>query len=161
MNIHFIDTSVFTNILNVPNMSDERKKIMAEFKKLVDSKEDYLILPYATIIETGNHIAHNGDGRQRRQVAERFSECLLKTIKNQAPWQYYGRQLTEEDLEKIGMAFPDAAMREQGIGDLSIIRAYERYRDETPGISKIRIWTLDQHLMPYNETIDKIPTRNQ
>ena len=91
MRVHFIDTSVFLNILGVPGRSDEREKVMPEFIKISESKNDVLVLPYATIIETGNHIAHNGDGRQRRETAQRFAEALEKTIQNKAPWHYYGR----------------------------------------------------------------------
>ncbi len=87
MNIHFIDTSVFANILDIPNMNADRKLVIAEFNKLIKSKKDRLILPYATLIETGNHIAHNGDGRQRRKVAEVFATYLRKPIRNEAPWQ--------------------------------------------------------------------------
>lgn len=46
MNIHFIDTSVFANILDIPNMNADRKLVIAEFNKLIKSKNDRLILPY-------------------------------------------------------------------------------------------------------------------
>lgn len=58
------------------------------------------------------------------------------------PGFYYNR----DDLEKICISFPDAAMRGEGFGDLSIINAYNRYKNETPAISEIRIWSLDSHL---------------
>lgn len=160
MRIHFIDTSVFTNILDVPNRNQQRKFIIREFKQIADSEQDLLILPFATIIETGNHIAHNGDGQQRRKSAEKFRNVLLKTIHNEAPWFYYGRQLTVEDLEEICNVFPDAAMRAEGFGDLSIIRAYECYKNETPGIEEIRIWSIDSHLSSYSERITTLPGRN-
>lgn len=85
-----------------------------------------MLLKYS--VSNFKSIGHNGDGRQRRKVAEVFATYLRKTIRNEAPWQYYGTQLTEEDLDLICADFPDAAMREEGFGDLSIIRAYERYK---------------------------------
>lgn len=160
MRVHFIDTSVFLNILGVPGRSDEREKVMPEFIKISESKNDVLVLPYATIIETGNHIAHNGDGRQRRETAQRFAEALEKTIQNKAPWHYYGRQLTEEDIHEICIEFPNAAMQGEGFGDLSIIRAYKRYKEEIPGIEEIRIWTLDKHLASYRERVSPLKGRN-
>lgn len=162
MNIHFIDTSVFTNILDVPFMNDERESVMSEFRQILKAKDtDKMILPFATIIETGNHIAHNGSGSQRRRVAERFSEIIEKTIWGEAPWAYYGQQLTMEDLHAICIQFPEAAMRGEGFGDLSIIQAYHRYKEAVPAINEIRIWTLDRHMRDiYHEKLHTIKTRN-
>lgn len=162
MDVHFIDTSVFMNILNVPGRNEKHREIMQELKDLLGHKNaNVLILPFATIIETGNHIAHCDNGSQRRRAAEKFRECIDKTVNNRAPWQYYGNQLTAEDLEQICREFPDFAMRGEGFGDLSIIRAYEKYKDETPAIHRIRIWSVDEHLQGvYEETIEMIPLRN-
>lgn len=160
MNAHFIDTSVFVNILDVANMNEKHDLIMKELETLVYTKSEMLILPFATIIETGNHIAQNGDGRQRRAAAERFTKCLTKTVEGEAPWVYYGKQMTPEDIRLICADFTDFAMRKEGFGDLSIIRAYERFREETPAISRIRIWSLDQHLQVYDEIIHSVGTRN-
>ena len=144
-------------------MNDDRTEVMRELKSLAGNKgKETLILPYATIIETGNHIAHNGDGRQRRNSAERFCEVIKKTLAGEAPWAYYGNQLTEEDLDLICKDFPDAATREQGFGDLSIIRAYERYKEETPAVGEIRIWSLDKHLKDvYHEELNASFVRNR
>ena len=42
--------------------------------------------------------------------------------------------MTPEDLLEICKDFPDFAMREEGFGDLSIIRVYKKYKSETPAI---------------------------
>jgi len=34
---------------------------------------------------------------------------------------------------------------------MSIIREYEKYKDNTPAIGNIMIWSLDGHLKGYNE----------
>lgn len=159
MNVHFIDTSVFVEILNVPHMNTHHHEVMDELKDIIE-KKDTLILPFATIIETGNHIAQNGDGTQRRETARRFQDCILKTVNGEAPWAYYGEQMTKEELRTVCKGFPDAAMRGEGFGDLSIIRAYERYRDEVPGIAGIRIWSLDTHLKSYEEQLHMGKRRN-
>lgn len=68
MRVHFIDTSVFVNIIDVPNMNDQRGTVMKELKELLKNRnKEKMILPFATIIETGNHIAQNGNGQQRRK----------------------------------------------------------------------------------------------
>lgn len=46
-----------------------------------------------------------------QQTAQRFCKCIEKTVINEAPWQYYGNQLTAEDLSEICNDFPDFAMR--------------------------------------------------
>ena len=162
MYVHFIDTSVFLNIVNVPGRNQQRDEVMRELKQLLTNCEgNALILPFATIIETGNHIAHCSDGNIRRKTAQRFCECIEKTVTNEAPWQYYGNQLTIEDLSEICKDFPDFAMREEGFGDLSIVQAYKKYKDETPAIHKIRIWSVDSHLKDiYEETVESVYMRN-
>lgn len=133
MDVHFIDTSVLLNILNVPGRNERHDEVMEELRGLGEKANvNALILPFATIIETGNHIAHCGDGNQRRKAAVKFQECIDKTVKQKAPWQYYGNQLTARDLEIICKDFPDSAMRGEGFGDLSIIRAYQKLLKRFP-----------------------------
>lgn len=82
MYVHFIDTSLFLNIVNVPGRNQQREEVMRELKELLkDSKANALILPFATIIETGNHIAHCSDGNERRKAAQRFCEFIEKRLK--------------------------------------------------------------------------------
>ena len=45
--------------------------------------------------------------------------------------------------------FPDSATRRISIGDLSIIKAWERTRIQNRG-RRVRIWSLDQHLVGYD-----------
>ena len=66
--ICLIDTSVFLNILNVPRCNEDR---MQNFKEYIELGCTFL-LPMATILETGNHIAQNGDGTIRRKTAIHF-----------------------------------------------------------------------------------------
>lgn len=151
MNVRIIDTSVLLNILNIPNRNQKHDEVTEEFKEVVNT--DTLILPLAAIIETGNHISHINDGGVRREKAILFSRFLEKTAKGEAPWVYYGEELDAEDLNKIAEEFPENAMIGTGIGDMSIIRAYEKYKDSTPGIGRIMIWSLDGHLSGYEEMV--------
>lgn len=58
-------------------MNDQRQNIMKEMEGLLKNKDDnILLLPFATIIETGNHIAHNGNGELRRKTAKYFCDVI-------------------------------------------------------------------------------------
>lgn len=89
MKVRIIDTSVLVNILDIPNMNQNHEEAMEEFERLIESDQDTLILPLATIIEAGNHIAHISNGNSRREKAELFAKYLEKTAKGEAPWEYY------------------------------------------------------------------------
>ena len=153
MDVHFMDTSILLNLLNVPHRNQDRPTVWKEFQELAGDPVNVLILPFAALIETGNHIAHIDDGTLRRQCAKTFAQCLEKTLDGKAPWAFYGQQFEKEDLRRLGEQFPDAATREIGFGDLSILRAYETYKARTPAIRRIRIWTTDHHLRGYDETL--------
>ena len=97
MNVRFIDTSVMANMLEIPGKCSDAEEVQDEFKQVIKAKE-VLILPIATIIETGNHIAHIADGNTRRSIAGKFGEYLRKTAEGEAPWQLYGIEIDKEGL---------------------------------------------------------------
>lgn len=150
MNIRFIDTSVMMNLLEVPGRCSDSQMIKEEFGQVLDNKE-VLILPIATIIETGNHIAHINNGNSRRTIASKFGEFLRKTAEGKAPWQLYGIELDKEGLLYLADNIVENAMQQVGVGDMSIIHAYEQYKSNTPGIGRIMIWSTDRHLQGYIE----------
>ncbi|WP_294900346.1 hypothetical protein [uncultured Eubacterium sp.] len=150
MNVRFIDTSVMTNMLEIPGRCSDTEKIQKEFKQAVEANE-VLILPIATIIETGNHIAHIADSNARRSIAGKFGEYLRKTAEGEAPWQLYGIEIDKEGLLYLANHIEENASYKIGIGDMSIIHAYEQYRDTVPGIGRIMIWSTDTHLQGYYE----------
>lgn len=89
MNVRFIDTSIMLNLLEVPGRCAEKERVNEEWRFILEKKET-LIMPIATIIETGNHIAHIADGTARRSITLKFQEYLRKTADSLAPWQLYG-----------------------------------------------------------------------
>ncbi|WP_113675284.1 hypothetical protein [Vallitalea guaymasensis] len=151
MNVHFIDTSVLVNILDVPYMNADREKVLDEYERLRESGIDTLILPLATIIETGNHIAHLRDGNVRREKGKHMADMLKDMAEGNAPWEYYEEEINRDDLLYFAEKFPDMAMAETGLGDLSIIAAYNKYKESVPAIGYIRIWSIDYHLQSYSE----------
>ncbi len=94
-----LDTSTFCIWLKVPGFDtcgpDNDKwdfnrvnaKIQAEI-----AANNTLVLPLATIIETGNHISQcNGD---RYNIAKEFCDVLVKSIDSLHPWAAFSEQST-------------------------------------------------------------------
>lgn len=154
--ICIIDTSIFTNLLNVPNRNQQKVATKNDFKEYVELDCQF-ILPMATIIETGNHIAQNGDGQTRRKTAKRFVESVQGALNNTAPWQLSEFPRSTEILCWLDN-FPACAMRNKStkniregtsFGDLSIIQEFEKAKKRFP-MSHIFIWSLDADLEQYN-----------
>lgn len=150
MNVKFIDTSVMLNLLEVPEMCSDTEVVKQQWKDVLDAG-DVLILPVATIIETGNHIAHIANGNIRRQIARTFGGYLQKTAEGEAPWQLYGVELDKEGLLYLADHIVENATHKIGVGDISIVYAYEQYKEKTPSIGTIMIWSTDTHLQGYRD----------
>lgn len=145
--ICIIDTSVFCNILNVPTKSQQHTETMIQFEQHIKSGYT-LLLPMATIYETGNHIAQNGDGRIRRANAQLFVEHVQGAFSGQAPWTPTPFDNSEEFSTWLSKS-PDHAMSGLGLGDLSIIQVFEQQCQLHPH-RHVFIWTYDDHLRAYN-----------
>lgn len=109
-----------------------------------------LLLPMTTIIETGNHIAQNGNGQARRRTAQAFQRAVLEAIEGTAPWTptpFFEIQSLRQCLGQ----FPDFAMREIGIGDLTIIEEFHR-QCSIHRMRRVFIWSYDNDLAGYDRT---------
>lgn len=149
MKVRFIDTSIMLNILNVPGRNQHYEQIKDELEQAI-KEGDTLILPIATIIETGNHVAHIATSR-RYEVAERFSEFLLKTANGEAPWQIDESQFDKEDLVYLSSEWMKYVSSGLGLGDMSIIRSYHNYLSRVPGAGIVMIWSLDSYLKQFRK----------
>lgn len=152
--VHFVDTSVLCNLLDVPNKNNDAEKVRCELAQIIAAGE-ILILPVVSIIETGNHIAHIDNGQIRRSVAQKFAEYLRDTAEGVAPWRISPFGWNPDVLKIFAEKFPELAMCEIGIGDLSIINEFHQYKASTPGVS-VRIWSTDTHLQGYDYTAPEI-----
>ncbi len=146
--ICIIDTSIFCNILGVPNRAQRQQQALAELKEFLEQGAT-LLLPLATIFETGNHIAQNGDGRMRRLVAEKFVKQVGQAFSGEAPWTPTPMQNIDEIMVWLE-EFPDCAMREMGFGDLSILKVFEN-QCALHTSRRVLIWSYDQHLRIYDQ----------
>jgi len=147
MSIALIDTSVFCNVISVPGLNQNRDDVLEELENLLD-QQTTLLLPMAAVLETGNHVAQCPGGRPRRKAAERFCEKVMEAIDGAAPWT--PTPFWDLDLlcEWLGQ-FPDHAMRGVGMGDLSIIKEWDRQCALNPA-RRVFIWSLDGHLAGYD-----------
>lgn len=150
MNVRFIDTSIMCNLLEIPGKCSDKEKVKQEWKAVLDRKET-LILPLATIVETGNHIAHIADGHVRRTIAMKFKEYLTKTAESKAPWTLYGNALDEEEIKYIAENMESYILSQVGIGDMTIIYAYQKYLEDSLAIGTVMIWSMDDHLAAYRQ----------
>jgi hypothetical protein len=152
--VWFVDTSVFVNLLSVPGRDQDRGRVVREQKERLSARCE-LVLPVATVIETGNHIAQVSNGSGRRKAAERFSAVLRLVAADEAPWHLHSVRWDGQYLERLvaggltGLSLVEHAVSHLGCGDLSILVEREIYRAEAR-ISDVRIWTLDDGLNAYN-----------
>ena len=145
--IFIVDTSVFLNVLDVPGFNQDREADLARFRELIEAGAN-LLLPIAAIFEAGNHIAQLGGGQQRRRCAESFRDRVREALEGRAPWTPI-RLPDDRELSEWLDSFPDSAMRGAGMGDLSIVKAWERTCVQHP-TRRVTIWSHDQHLAGYD-----------
>ena len=147
MTICLIDTSILCEILEVPRKNGNFEAILAELKRKERDRES-LFIPLSTILETGNHIGQNGDGRQRREAASRFVRMIEQAVRGETPF-LPTRFFRPQDLLTWIDDFPDWAGRGSGFGDLTILREFERQCERHRG-RRVYIWSTDRHLSSYH-----------
>ncbi len=86
------------------------------------------VLPIASLIETGNHIAQcNGD---RHTLATSLTSHLQGTVEASSPWAAFTDQSTlwePENLLELAEAWPQLAVGGTSIGDATIKNVAEYY----------------------------------
>ncbi|MDW5418668.1 hypothetical protein R6242_19050 [Iodobacter sp. CM08] len=146
---------MFLNLLNVPGKNQDKTEIIASYKDYASLGATF-ILPMATIVETGNHIAQNGDGGTRRQTAKRFCAAVEAAFMGSAPYQVSEFPSAKEVLHWLNQ-FPDLAGQNKSaaktgegtsFGDLSIIEEYKKCVARF-SMSEVFIWSLDSDLKQY------------
>ncbi len=142
-----VDTSVFLNVLNVPNFNQDRRAVLQAFRNHLEDGA-IMLLPMAAIFETGNHIAQLRDGGNRRRFARKYVDLVREALNGTAPWRPTQPPTTEMMALWID-DFPDSAMRGAGIGDLSIIKEWEAAVARHYHLRTL-IWSLDGHLKAYD-----------
>lgn len=154
--VWFVDTSVWCNLLEIPHKSQSvaktRKDLAAKARH-----QDQLILPFASVVETGNFVAQVKDGHQRRRIATQFSGMLADTARGKAPWVPNALSWNGPFLEQLvaglgeNRTLVDLAQQRIGLGDLSIMIEMAQYRQRTC-LENVQVWTYDHALAAYSQT---------
>lgn len=154
MTVSIIDTSIFCELLAVPQKSSNPSAFLAEMKAKTEAGE-ILLLPMTTIIETGNHIGQcSSDGAKRRYFAQRFTASVQQAIDGDAPFSPT-RFFDSVELRKWLAEFPDwtkvtdARGKGSGLGDLTIQKEWER-QCALNRSRRVYIWSLDARLAAYD-----------
>jgi hypothetical protein len=161
-----IDTSILCVYLGVPgketcgydNDKWDQKRVIERFQ--VEEKQGTkFILPLATIIETGNHIAQANS--RRYEIAQTFADILVKVADGIIPWQVFTTEVEElwtpEQLKQLATEWPSLASRKISIGDATIKTVAEYYA-KTSSTLQVEIFTGDGGLKAY-EPVSPPPKR--
>ena len=143
--IWLIDTSVLLNVIDVPNFNQERTFILSQFKERIKHGDTFL-LPYAAIVETGNHIAQL-KGDYKFIYANKFVFQVKAALNGNSPWKPL-KFPTYEDLNHWLDGFPKYSSEGIGFADYSMIKEWEDQKVLFPAFS-VRIWSLDKGLQGY------------
>lgn len=130
------------------------KKIKNEIKN-----KSTLVLPMATLIETGNHIAQaNGD---RYTIATALANIMKKVANEEEPWAaftFQNKLWNEGSLIKLADHWPILAAQGISIGDATIKDVADYYVES--GYS-VEILTGDAGLKAYEPSTANIPRRRK
>lgn len=120
-------------------------------KKVIDGEmenQTLFVLPVASIIETGNHIAHaNGD---KYTMVKALCDIIVKTAEETSPWAAFTEQShlwTKDGLKNLANRWQKTGVTGQSIGDASIVDVAEFY-SQLPN-HEVEILTGDEGLKAY------------
>lgn len=164
--ILIIDTSVLCVYLNVPYMDDcgpdddkwDHERVIKKINDEID-RHGLLVLPLATLIETGNHIAQANS--RRYELAVGLSAIIKKVAKEEEPWAAFTFQKKlwdEENLIRLADCWPDLAKGGLSIGDATIKDVAEYY---TEAGCQVEILTGDAGLKAYEPKQIDTPRRRR
>lgn len=151
--VHFIDTCILMEILQVPKkMTSYNKEVLEEYEQLSSDANQTFVLPISVLIETGNHINHiKKNNSEKERCISQFLGILEAINQDEIPWKLINYK-HQERLPHIIDHYKSHAKKGMGLGDVYILEEYNTYITEIPNLkgTRIRIWTLDKHLNGYD-----------
>lgn len=152
------DTSVLCVWLKVPGMEtcgpDGNQLTFDVVDKKVEQEKilgTTFVLPIASIIETGNHIAHShGD---RHVVGHAFAKIISATADQISPWAAFTEQSElwkKDNLKVLAERWKESVICGQSLGDASIVDVANYYA--SAGF-EVEIFTGDQGLKAYEPSV--------
>lgn len=160
------DTSVLCVWLKVPGKetSDPENNLLT-FEvvdvKIEDEKKlgTTFVLPIASIIETGNHIAHStGDGHA---VGHAFADIISETADQISPWAAFTEQSElwkKEKLKVLADRWKESVISGHSLGDASIVDVANYYASAE---FDVEIFTGDEGLKAYKPVVTLVKPRRR
>lgn len=123
-----IDTSILCILLSVPGKTTcgsgsnqwNRERVDKLLQQEIQASTT-LVLPLATILKTGNHIAQARS--QRYETAQALAQIMVQAADERTPWAAFTAQsvLWDADgLRKLATEWPNLAAQKVSIGDATI-----------------------------------------
>lgn len=162
-----IDTSILCVWLAVPGKdtcgSDNDKWDKQRVDEKIQGEQDnstMFVLPLATLVETGNHIAQAPAYRFERGQA--LADLLRKAADSETPWAAFSEQSSlwsPEKLKDLADTWPELAAQKLSLGDATIKDVADYYAQMN---YEVEILTGDQGLKAYQPSVPPgVPRRRQ
>jgi len=164
--IIIFDTSVLCCWLKVPGKDTcgpkrdlwDFDRIDKKIQKELNRKSTF-VLPLATIIETGNHIAQTR--ADRYNIAESLADLIRKAATETEPWAAFAQQSLlwkDKKLQELAGNWPTLAQQGLGIGDATIKDVADYY---ATAHFEVEILTGDQGLKAYQPSAPLLQPRRR
>jgi hypothetical protein len=161
-----IDTSILCVYLGVAgketcgpdNDKWDKKRVDEKMKQELEQKAT-IVLPLATILETGNHISQSTG--ERYKMAQALAKIMADAADNKTPWAAFTDQSTlwsAGKVKELAAEWPDLAARKLSIGDATIKIVAE---DFAKAGYQVEIFTGDQGLKSYEPMIPPLVPRRR
>ena len=119
-----------------------------------------LVLPLASIIETGNHISQASHSRRERALE--LARIMDSVADEMSPWAAFSDQSvlwSPKKIKKLAASWPDLAAQRLSLGDATIKDVAEYYAQAG---WQVEILTGDQGLKAYQPAVPlEIPRRRR
>jgi hypothetical protein len=160
-----LDTSILCVWLKVPGKDTcgpdndrwDRERVKRKISQETPAGT-LLVLPVASIIETGNHIAQAK--HSRRKHAGELAELMRSSADQRSPWAAFAEQSvlwSPERLKVLAATWPDLAARRLSLADATIKDVAEHYAAMG---CQVEILTGDQGLKAYEPPVPpEVPRR--
>lgn len=162
-----VDTSLLCVWLKIPKMETcgrvgdiwDFQRVEKEINAAVGQGYT-LVLPLASIIETGNHIAHAPQYRHER--AKGLAELMCKAADQKSPWAAFQHQTelwSPDRMKELAQLWPPLAERKLAMGDATIKQIGDYYGEIG---CVVEFLTADEQLRAYEPKRPKlVPRRRQ
>jgi hypothetical protein len=162
-----IDTSILCVWLDVPNKTTcgpdhdrwDRPRVDQKIRGEEQAGTTF-VLPLASIIETGNHVAQAPHSRKER--ADALADLMRKSADQKTPWAAFAHQTapwSSARLKSLADNWPALAARCLSLGDATIKDVAEYYAQMG---YRVEILTGDQGLKAYEPAAPpEIPRRRR